>query len=146
MTGDKMLTCDIIQNLFMKLFQDSHKLLAINNVRAYLFSAFRNRLLNALQAAPFTEDISQHEYSFYVDESSILTLLFPHEDQKYQQQQKLLKALSLLKPNQREILYLFYIKDLSHQEIATILSINYQSSKNLLSRSLVKLKEIYFSL
>lgn len=48
MTGDKMLADDVIQNLFMKLFQDSKKLFAITHVRAYLFSAFRNRLLNAL--------------------------------------------------------------------------------------------------
>lgn len=146
MTGDKMLVSDIIQNLFMKLFQDSARLLPINNVRAYLFGAFRNRLLNALQAERPMEDIRQYEEFFLREEPATLFSLFPEEDKDLLRKQNLQKALSALKPNQREILYLFYVKNLSHNEIATILSINYQSSKNLLSRSLAKLRDIYFSL
>ena len=42
------------------------------------------------------------------------------------------------------ILYLFYIKGISHKEIADILNINYQSSKNRLSQSLVQLRKIFF--
>ena len=57
----------------------------------------------------------------------------------------LMKALTKLSPHQREIIYLYYVNGLGHDEIAEILGINYQSSKNLLSRTLSKLRR-WFSL
>lgn len=51
-------------------------------------------------------------------------------------------ALKTLSSKQQEILYLYYIRDLSHEEIAELLNINYQSSKNLLFRSITKLREM----
>ena len=53
-------------------------------------------------------------------------------------------AYQELSAKQKEILYLFYIKGISHKEIADILNINYQSSKNRLSQSLVQLRKIFF--
>ena len=53
-------------------------------------------------------------------------------------------AFSRLSPHQQEIIYLYYVNELKHEDIAEILGINYQSSKNLLFRSLSKLKKIYF--
>ena len=56
----------------------------------------------------------------------------------------LMDAFSRLSPHQQEIIYLYYVNELKHEDIAEILGINYQSSKNLLFRSLSKLKKIYF--
>ena len=53
-------------------------------------------------------------------------------------------AFSRLSPHQQEIIYLYYVNELKHEDIAEILGINYQSSKNLLFRSLSKLKKINF--
>ena len=58
---------------------------------------------------------------------------------------RLAKAISRLSGRQREILYLYYVKELSHQEISAILGMNPQSSKNLLSRTLARLREFFFS-
>ena len=55
-----------------------------------------------------------------------------------------LRAISRLSGRQREILYLYYVKELSHQEISAILGMNPQSSKNLLSRTLARLREFFF--
>lgn len=52
-------------------------------------------------------------------------------------------AFSELSPHQQEIIYLYYVNELKHEDIAEILEINYQSSKNLLFRSLSKLKKVY---
>lgn len=52
---------------------------------------------------------------------------------------KLLDAFQSLRPN------LYYVKELSHQEISAILGMNPQSSKNLLSRTLARLREFFFS-
>ena len=49
------------------------------------------------------------------------------------------------KNRKMEDIYLYYVNGLGHDEIAEILGINYQSSKNLLSRTLSKLRR-WFSL
>ena len=48
----------------------------------------------------------------------------------------------MLPSRQQEILYLYFVVELDHSEIASLLNINYQSSKNLLYRALLKLKSI----
>ena len=54
-------------------------------------------------------------------------------------------ALKKLLPRHREILYLYYVRNLNHTDIAQAMNLSYQSSKNLLHRALVNLRKIYFS-
>lgn len=75
----------------------------------------------------------------------IINSLFKKDDVDVKNERRLAKAISRLSGRQREILYLYYVKELSHQEISAILGMNPQSSKNLLSRTLARLRE-FFSL
>ena len=58
----------------------------------------------------------------------------------------LLLAYQKLSVKQKEVLYLFYVKGLSHKEISNVLYINYQSSKNRLCQSLVQLRKLFFQI
>ena len=80
----------------------------------------------------------------YVAELRINSL-FKKDDVDVKNERRLAKAISRLSGRQREILYLYYVKELSHQEISAILGMNPQSSKNLLSRTLARLREFFFS-
>lgn len=71
-------------------------------------------------------------------------LIFRKNDEDLLQKHKLQKALEKISPRQRESIYLRFIQELDYEEIGTILEINYQSAKNLVSRTLIKLREIYF--
>ena len=51
----------------------------------------------------------------------------------------------MLPSRQQEILYLRFVRELDYVEIGEILGINYQSAKNLLSRSLAKIRKVFFS-
>ncbi len=51
------------------------------------------------------------------------------------------KVLSGLTNRQREIIFLRYIQEYSYEEIAAIMQISVESSRNLLSRTLSRLKE-----
>ena len=75
----------------------------------------------------------------------VLWKLFKKDDVDVKNERRLAKAISRLSGRQREILYLYYVKELSHQEISAILGMNPQSSKNLLSRTLARLREFFFS-
>ena len=83
------------------------------------------------------EDISLYEDTFQTDELfSRISLDTTEADERVK---LLMKALTKLSPHQREIIYLYYVNGLGHDEIAEILGIN------LLSRTLSKLRR-WFSL
>ena len=67
---------------------------------------------------------------------------FGNSDEDLRKRKVLVQALSQLTPQQKHILYLRYIKGLSHKEVAEAMDMNVQSSMNLLSRSVSKLREI----
>ena len=136
-TTDKELVRNVIQDLFVKIISGYKKLSPTKHVNEYLFKAFRRRLFDALK----------ENRMIFLDDLSILTNIdFPDEEQSVEQEQlrKLKQAYKELTFNQRRIIYLYYICKLSHDEIADILNINYQSSKNLLHRSLVQLRSEFF--
>ena len=133
MVGDRELVADTIQNLFVKLILNCRNLHYTDNVKAYLLCSFRNKLLDAFQSLRPMEVIE------------IINSLFKKDDVDVKNERRLAKAISRLSGRQREILYLYYVKELSHQEISAILGMNPQSSKNLLSRTLARLREFFFS-
>ena len=90
------------------------------------------------------QDIENLPFDLRADNDFIY--LFEDSDDDLLQKQKLQKALDLLSHRQRESIYLRYVQELDYEEVASILEINYQSAKNLVSRTLIKLREIYFNL
>lgn len=131
---------DCIQNLFMKLMSKSRKLSDTPSVKGYLFKAFRNNLLDSL------EKEEKHSEFIFIDEIPETFHATTEEESALKEDiSNLSLAYKELSAKQKEILYLFYIKGISHKEIANILGINYQSSKNRLSQSLVQLRRIFFS-
>ena len=69
--------------------------------------------------------------------------LFAHDD-TYLERSKLLKeAYRKLSANQRHAVYLYYIKELTWEEVAEILGITVHSSMNLIGRAIVKLRRLF---
>lgn len=142
-SSNEELIRDCIQNLFIKLIQNHQTLSDTPSVKGYLLKAFRNHLYDALrkQASynemflPVMEDILSFEAGENVVEL---------EEEANDNIPAIREAFKELSPRQQEVLYLYYIVDANHKDIATALNINYQSSKNLLSRSLAQLKELFF--
>lgn len=140
LVSDRNLIQDTIQDLFVKLIQDGDKLSSVINFRTYIYSAFRNKLLDALRQSKITYEISEYEDTFTVE--NVFEGIFKEDDIEKEKTRKLLKAYKQLPVRQQEILYLFYVKELKHEEIAKVLNINSQSSKNLLFRAICKLRSI----
>ena len=126
-----------------KLIQNHETLSPTVNVKGYLLKTLRHKLYDTIEKNRKMEDISLYEDTFQTDELfSRISLDTTEADERVK---LLMKALTKLSPHQREIIYLYYVNGLGHDEIAEILGINYQSSKNLLSRTLSKLRR-WFSL
>lgn len=87
------------------------------------------------------QSVDDIEFSLSDDEDAFRRF-FTKDDEEVRQYHSLQKAINSLPPQQKQILYLFYIKDLSHKEIAEILDITPQASMNSVSKTLRRLREM----
>lgn len=141
--ANKELVKDCIQNFFVKLIQNYQKLSTTQSVRGYLLLAFRNRLYDDLKHENSRSDMFLPCIDDLLSFDKGL-IPFPPEDETSDDFIIMRLAFLELSSRQQEVLYLYYMLGASHSDIADILDINYQSSKNLLCRSLLKLKELFF--
>lgn len=137
---DKELVKDCIQDLFVKLHQSS-SLSDTSHVKTYLLRGVKNLLIDKLSSMKITEDIEDVKFYLTIDDST-LTFLFNKNDEDLRLSKQLLEAYQQLPENQRVAIYLRYVRGLSYKEIAEILNIAPQSTMNLVSRALTKLRVI----
>lgn len=138
---NKDLVKDCIQDIFIKMIQNYSSLSPTPNVKGYLIKALRNKLYDSLEKEKITDDISQYEETFITEE--LFSRLSFEDSESDSRARRLMKALSELSSHQQEIIYLYYVDELNHEQIAEVMGINYQSSKNLLFRSLSRLRKLY---
>ena len=135
---DEEMVKDAIQDLFVKLCNSS-RLSSTDYVRSYLLKSLRNILFDKLSSLKVVEDLNELSFELTVDDT-YLAALFKDNDEELLLSKKIMEAYKSLSDNQREAIYLRYIKGLSYKEVAVILDINPQSSMNLVSRALTKLR------
>ncbi len=127
---------DAIQNAFADLWQYRHKLAADAVVKAYLFRAVRNHAIKLLRAQRPTIPVEDIEHQLFFEPEELQL-----ESATHLQKQKITTLLNDLSPRQREILYLKFYDNLSYQEIAEVLDINYQSVVNHAHKAILKLRQ-----
>lgn len=141
-TPDKELLKDCIHDLFVHLYHNKHISMGNVSVRAYLMKALKNNLYNKIVDSG-REGASLDVYHFEIPtDEDLFECMFPKNDHDFALAQQLLKALTQLSEHQKSVLYLRYVKELSHKEIAAIMGINEQSSMNLSNRALLKLRSL----
>ena len=139
--GNEELVKDCIQDVFVKLHQG--KVLAPEvTVRAYLLRAFHNAFLDQQEAKGKFQDVFLEEDLQIPDSKDFFEDTFALSDEDIKLAKMLRAAIRSLSPNQKQVLYLHYVRKLSYKEIAEILNISVQSSMNLNNRALTKLKSL----
>lgn len=144
MRFDEQTVMDAIHDVFYKLCTHYSSLNEINNLKFFLFRSLRNRLID-IKRVNRENTISLHApdepqemlpFQLYV---TIEDEIIMKEDAE-EISQKIENVLGRLTNRQREIIYLRYIQEQSYEEIAGIMQISIESSRNLLSKTLTKLK------
>ena len=146
LTGDSDLVADAVQNLFVKLIRNCRNLKQTDNVKYYLLSAIRHRIFDEYQKIHPSVPLESGEAFFTYSPDTPEAAFGDADDERMEKTARLEKLLEHLSSRQKEILYLYYVKGLSHQQIAEMLGINRQSSKNLLFRTVSRLKNSLFVL
>lgn len=141
-TSDRELIKDCIHDLFVYLYHNTRISIEGITVRAYLLRALKDSLFNKLVGLERERDsLDTSSFEIPTDED-LFEQMFPQNDRDFALAQYLLKAIAQLPPHQKTALYLRYVKELSHKEIAAIMEINEQSSMNLTNRALLKLRSL----
>ncbi len=132
---------DCVQELFLSLWQNRATLGDTDQIKPYLFKAIRRKVIRQAtqQKRRRLVGLLPLEHPFEVVLSTEQAQVLAEADaEKIAKLQALLQELP---PRQKEILYLLFYQDLGYPEIGQIMSLNYQSARNLVHRALKLLKK-----
>ncbi|MDR1371071.1 MAG: RNA polymerase sigma factor [Dysgonamonadaceae bacterium] len=129
---DKEVVKDCIHDLFIKLYQDRDKLPNIDNPSLFLFVSLKNLIIDKLR--------EETKYTYYVYPEFYIDFYMDQEEDLSIQEERFLEVMNLLSPKQKEAIYLRYYLEMSYNDIAALLEINSQSARNLIHRSIEKIR------
>ncbi len=139
-TTDEGLILDVIQDLFYDLIKYRNNLGETDNIRLYLLTSFRRKLFKGLEKKKrfaklnFTYNL-EPQIVFSAEEEFIA-------DEDQQKTLRVVKqAMNELNAKQREILYYKFTLGYDYDQICEIMSITYDSARQLVSRAISSLKQ-----
>ena len=139
-SSNTQLVEDCVQDLFLELWRNREGLANTDSIAKYLFVALRRKVIRQVQRIQKQQSVEEpKEYQFEVALSIDEEIISQESDQALHHALKL--ALENLSSRQKEIIYLKYFNGMDNKSISEILDINYQSVRNLVSRTLKVLKE-----
>jgi len=128
---------DIIHDLFVTLWEDRKQIHITSNLKTYLFTIARHRIIDKIR-----KNVTREEYALMLQ--SLTKVQHPDIEQQIsakELQQTILQSLDQLSPRVREIYQLSREKHLSIPEIAAKLQLSEQTVKNQLSTALAHLRK-----
>ncbi|MEN6453196.1 MAG: RNA polymerase sigma-70 factor [Prolixibacteraceae bacterium] len=118
---------EIVQEVFMKIWQSRDKINIYSSFESFLFTVAHNATVNLLKKRATEQKYVDHVKSLqHIDESYELTYEIHYKELK----QKFQGLLSELSPRQKEIFQLSREEGLSHKEIAEKLGISVHTVKS----------------
>jgi RNA polymerase sigma-70 factor (ECF subfamily) len=134
---DTTLVEDVVQDLFIYLWNKRENLGRVNIIKPYLLLSLRRKLLRVLaseQKRTCNISVLESEKDSYAFHLSLKRRTSTAEEEEIFL--RLSKALSRLTDRQKEAIYLKFYNNLSFQEVASIMDIEVRSLYNLMSRTL----------
>jgi len=130
---------DCVQDVFVDIWKYSEKLNPAIVVKAYLFSCVRNRIARFRERDyifSHVKDVVSFDFlfDFSVEERLIA------DETMASKVEYLNQCINNLPDRQKEALYLRYHQGLTVEQVAEVLDMNYQSTKNLLHRTISRLR------
>jgi len=137
--SDESLVKDCIQDLFVKLHNNRASLSPTTNPKFYLLFSLKNMILDAMAKNKRLTYVSPENLPFIATYQNLNEQDEAEDDEEIKQ--KFEEVLAMLNPRQKEAIYLRFQLDLSYEEISQLLGINYQSARNLIHRSITKIRD-----
>lgn len=137
---DKSSSEDVVQEVFVQLWEKSNIIDLKTNLKAYLYAMVRNRCLNTLKAIKITDTakILETRVSF---ETSYSPDFFP-EEEKQARHEQVRHVIEKLPAKMRTIVILRFLNNYAYKEIAKELGVSTNTVKTQLKRAKVKFGEL----
>lgn len=138
-TNNTALVKDALQDLFIDLWKRKEHLSGTDSIKFYLLAASRRRIIKLTGKLKVLNGDTHSE---------VFGIVMPIEaqiiaDQQAKEQVLLVReAVNRLTPKQREVIFLMFYENLSHQQIAKMLSLETKTIYNLVYKAIKGLKEI----
>lgn len=129
---------DTIQDLFTDVWERRNKMSSVENIKAYLIISLRRELIHRISKVRkenVEDQLLPLQFSFSAEDFLIST------EQNTEHSRLLTKSMEGLTDRQREVILLRFFHGLEFQEISQALEMNIQSVRNLLFRSLDKIRK-----
>lgn len=136
-TRDEDVCEDIVQDLFIKVWEQRRDLLREASIRYYLFTAVRNNCISWLRKGK-----QQNTVKWEDQEAIAVAPEYPREPSGNQKDQRQLleQAIAQLPPKCKEVFLLSRFGKLSYREIASALGISEKTVENQLGKALKTLR------
>ncbi len=138
MVDDQDDASDIIQELFVKLWNKRKTIGEIRHVKSYFYRALRSTAINHIRGVKAME--SRNQYFSFTDLELSTEDHMIAEEYVSEQHYFLKNALEKLPVKQREIIYLRFYENLDYSQIVEITGIKYQSVINHIHRAVTMLR------
>lgn len=136
--GENEMVEDLIQDLFLKLYQKKITLEDNTKLRPFLFRSLKNLIYNQLLRNAKLQPLPDYEFAFDLNYTIDEQLSLTHDQGLSDEVHRILKGLT---ERQKEIIYLRFVHEMNFEEISEVMDINIQSARNLLTRSMEKLRK-----
>lgn len=140
-SSDREMIKDCIQDVFVKLYTKKDSLDSVENIDSYLYASLRNRINDEYRRNVRLCDKEINDVNMKkIAEADAFVL-------ERQERQQILSAsieqfFEKLSPRQQQIINLYYIEQRKYDDICQIMGINYQSVRNLMHRSIMRLRSL----
>ncbi|UCS91502.1 sigma-70 family RNA polymerase sigma factor [Echinicola marina] len=143
-SSEKSLIEDVIQDVFVIIWEKRDRLDISHSIKFYLFTTFRREMLTRLQGdRGHREELGKfHEESYW--EASIQEVLIQRQ-MTMDSGKHVREAMKILTNRQREVIYLKYLEGLSYEEISEMMDVKVPYLYNLVLKGLKSLKSHFVS-
>ncbi|WP_373512661.1 RNA polymerase sigma factor [Persicitalea sp.] len=133
---------DTIQDLFVDLWRTRRSLSQARSVKYYLMVSLRRKIHRTLRSGPLVETDWETLPETLMPLQPSAEIDFTTKEEKVLQTEKLNAWLDQVPPRQREALILRYYYEMEYAEVADMLDIKEQTSRNLVQKALHRLREV----
>ena len=142
---DKEFVKDCVQDLFIEIWNRREYLADVVSIKSYLLQSIRKNIIRESSRLKWFREADKisDDHDFDV-EFDIETYLISREVEN-ELLQKLRFELDKLTKRQREAIFLRFNQDLSYEEIAIIMDINYRSVVNLIHEAIKAIRKNWFA-
>ncbi|MBD1431266.1 RNA polymerase sigma factor [Sphingobacterium sp. DN00404] len=128
---------DIIHDIFLKLYAKPDLIKNVTTIRPFLLVSMRNAFINWKKKMQRQTDMDVLDFDLhYTVENE-----FWDKEQLMDVKKKVEHIVQQLTPRQKEIIYLRFLYEMSYEEVAQIMGMSEQAARNLVYRTMDRIRK-----